>query len=149
MKNLPRFDIQLENELICDRRIGTQMAHILWSLSLCIVLVALAKGLDLRTITCNPYIGQWDCWYTQTCGNNLYECDGGSNDAPPFPAQAFGWVIFGCIAALAIVVGGVAILVICICRKCGGCHGCGGCSGARCHCTHLSMLRNMICCHRW
>ncbi len=88
-----------------------------FSLIIVLLTVTVINAVDLRTITCNPYVGKWNCWYNQTCGNALYECKGEARDAPPFTAVAFGWVIFGCVTAILIVLVLIGVSIFCICMQ--------------------------------
>lgn len=83
--------------------------------------IGITQAWDIRTISCYkanynhnyPYNlkGQWDCWYNQTCGRNPYECNGITNDAPPFPPLEFTFIIVGLVAVLLIVI----LLLVCCC----------------------------------
>ena len=86
--------------------------------------LTLNQAVDLRKITCKPYFGEWDCWYNQTCGDKLYECKGEANDAPPFSALAFGWIIVGVVVGfislvvlIGVIVACCVIKKVCCCRK--------------------------------
>lgn len=82
---------------------------------------------DTRIIQCYNVFGKWPCWYAQTCGYNVYECNGDAPDAPPYTASASGWVIFGFFVAALVVIAGLIGLVIlfwvkgwwwcCCCKK--------------------------------
>jgi hypothetical protein len=78
-------------------------------------LVWAVSAYDLRTVTCHPWFGKWDCWYAQRCGNELNTCLGDAPDAPPWSAIAHGWIIFagilGGLFGLAILGGMIAGIV--------------------------------------
>jgi len=78
--------------------------------------VSLSQGWDLRKITCHSYFGKWDCWWSQTCGDQFYQCNGGADDMPPFSAIAFDWIIGASVIAILVIIG-LIVLVICIVRK--------------------------------
>lgn len=83
-----------------------------------LMLISASQAWDIRTIPCHkgkhnwPYVmGEWDCWYNQTCGKNHYECNGVANDAPPFPPLEFNFIIIGLVGTLSILV----FLLVCCC----------------------------------
>jgi len=89
---------------------GTSLAPRVFFL---LLLIWISQAVDLRKVTCRPYFGSWDCWYNQTCGDELYQCNGEANDAPSFSAIAFSWILVGAIGGIVIVIAIIVMIVLC------------------------------------